>query len=112
VRTLRVTPVRRDTSDENRCSKGIQLKKLPQIFRKYENLLVTTWGHDPGGAYCVKHSVHTAWCTLPLYSSGPGECCIFRGGGWSNSTFAIWTRPFQKWLWPRITSLDIASCTP
>ncbi|KAK7100158.1 protein FAM91A1-like [Littorina saxatilis] len=28
--------------------KGTKLKRLPDIFQKYERLLVTTWGHDPG----------------------------------------------------------------
>ncbi|KAL8571463.1 hypothetical protein ACOMHN_051169 [Nucella lapillus] len=28
--------------------KGTKLKKLPDIFQRYERLLVTTWGHDPG----------------------------------------------------------------
>lgn len=29
-------------------SKGTRVKKLPQMFRNYDKLLVTTWGHDPG----------------------------------------------------------------
>ncbi|XP_076462522.1 protein FAM91A1-like [Babylonia areolata] len=28
--------------------KGTKLKRLPDIFQRYERLLVTTWGHDPG----------------------------------------------------------------
>ncbi|CAM1299012.1 FAM91A1 (predicted) [Pycnogonum litorale] len=28
--------------------KGFKLKRLPRVFKKYERLLITTWGHDPG----------------------------------------------------------------
>ncbi|XP_067677224.1 protein FAM91A1-like [Haliotis asinina] len=28
--------------------KGTKLRKLPAVFQRYERLLVTTWGHDPG----------------------------------------------------------------
>ncbi|XP_049846407.1 protein FAM91A1 isoform X1 [Schistocerca gregaria] len=28
--------------------KGSRIKRLPAVFCKYEKLLVTTWGHDPG----------------------------------------------------------------
>lgn len=28
--------------------KGTRLQRLPSIFKNYEKLLVTTWGHDPG----------------------------------------------------------------
>ncbi|KAG2467107.1 protein FAM91A1 isoform X1 [Polypterus senegalus] len=29
-------------------SKGVRLRKLPDIFQEYSKLLVTSWGHDPG----------------------------------------------------------------
>ncbi|GAB6029426.1 hypothetical protein CHUAL_005185 [Chamberlinius hualienensis] len=29
-------------------AKGTRMRKLPQVFKNYDRLLVTTWGHDPG----------------------------------------------------------------
>ncbi|KAJ1528015.1 hypothetical protein ONE63_007939 [Megalurothrips usitatus] len=29
-------------------AKGTRLKRMPNIFRNYDKVLVTTWGHDPG----------------------------------------------------------------